>query len=125
MKKRKILIDEYDKIVTMDIENALTEWGYSVPSTKGRKTDIMKAVKQKKPDLVIMATGLRDNYKNINKAKKISSQFNVGVILLFDWITQDIGESMKRIKQIHYVKKPFDSQELRKLIHKMLIHRQN
>lgn len=125
MKKQKILIEEYDKIVSMDIESALTEWGYAVPNQKDKKTDIIRMVKQKKPDLVIMATGFRDNYENINTAKRISRQFNIGVILLIDWITEDIGESMNRLKQIYYMKKPFDSHELRNLIQKILIHRQN
>lgn len=124
MKTRdKILVAESEPIIALDIENQLNEWGFKKPEVTLRRADIPKLVKKKKPGLLIMDNDFRSGGEDLLSAIELNKKYNLAVILLIDWMTDELKRVIRGLKYFYCIPKPFDRDELHKLIEEALENR--
>ena len=58
-----------------------------------------------------------DYYK---ESLELHKKYNVAVILLIDWMTDELKRLVKELKSFYCIPKPFDRDELHKLIDEAL-----
>ena len=116
----KILVAESEPIIALDIENQLNEWGFKESEVALCRADIPKLVKKKKPNLLIIDNDLREGDQDLQSAIELHKKYNVAVILLIDWMTDELKRLVKELKSFYCIPKPFDRDELHKLIDEAL-----
>src|SRR5919109_964146 len=116
MKKPNILIIEDNMIIAMDIQDRLESFGYGVPAIITTGEEAIANIAELKPDLIIMDVALKGSLNGIETARKIHEDFKVPVIYL-------TGNS-DLLKQANitdpYIVKPFEDEELKRLITSLL-----
>ena len=122
MSKASILIVEDERIVALDIENSLSNSGYSIAGQTDRGEDAVIKTRELHPDLVLMDIGLRGELDGIEAATRIRHQFDLPVIFLTAFTTPTILERARQAEPFGYVVKPFDERELISNI-EMAIHK--
>ena len=123
--KAKILVAEHEQIVMKDIENLLIDWGYSVPDLPLAQEELFNTIEQRKPDLVILGSGINDEVKKVKVARQISSQFNIAVIVLLSWVTEEVKKVILALQSIYCMMRPFDKDELQKMVEQALVQNKN
>jgi DNA-binding NtrC family response regulator len=124
MKTRdKILVAESEPIIALDIENQLNEWGFKKPEVTLCPADIPKLVKKKKPGLLILDNDFRTGKEDLKSAIELQKKYNLAIILLIDWMTDELKRIVKGLKSFYCIPKPFDRDELHKLIEEALENR--
>ena len=123
--KAKILVAEHEQIVMKDIENLLIDWGYSVPDLPLAQEELFNTIEQRKPDLVILGSGINDEVEKVKVARQISSQFNIAVIVLVSWVTEEVKKVILALQSIYCMMRPFDKDELQKMVEQALVQNKN
>ena len=123
--KAKILVAEHEQIVMKDIENLLIDWGYSVPDRPLAQEELFNTIEQRKPDLVILGSGINDEVEKVKVARQINSQFNIAVIVLVSWVTEEIKKVILALQSIYCMMRPFDKDELQKMVEQALVQNKN
>ena len=123
--KAKILVAEHEQIVMKDIENLLIDWGYSVPDVPLAQEELFNTIEQRKPDLVILGSGINDEVEKVKVARQISSQFNIAVIVLVSWVTEEVKKVILALQSIYCMMRPFDKDELQKMVEQALVQNKN
>ena len=123
--KSKILVAENERIIASDIKNLLLDWGYTEPLIAGSADQILKMVKKKRPDLVIIDNRLRGNESGRQTAEMLNEKYNIAVILLSDWFKESVQSLKKAAKCFYSIPKPFDSEELKSKIQLILGNQTN
>jgi len=118
--KPNILVAENERIVASDIKNLLIDWGYTEPLIAGSADQILKIVKKKRPDLVIIDNRLQGNKSGRQTAEILNEKYNIAVILLSDWFKESVQSLKKTVKSFYSIPKPFDSEELKSKIQLVL-----
>lgn len=73
MSKTSILIVEDERIVALDIENSLSNAGYSIAGQTDRGENAVMLAKEMRPDLVLMDIGLRGE---LSRSRRLSKSDN-------------------------------------------------
>jgi DNA-binding NtrC family response regulator len=118
--REKILVAESEPIVALDIGHQLSEWGFKHSEIASNRSDVPSLVKRKKPNLLIMDNDFHNGSQNIQSAVELNQKYNLSVILLIDWMTDELKQVMKKLKSFYCIPKPFDRDELHHLIEEAL-----
>ena len=111
-KKNRILIAEDDFVVGKNLSFSLTEHGYEVLGVKESGEELLMAMKEEQPDLVIMDINLAGMLDGITVAGQINEQLNIPVLYLTSDRDRMTLEKAKLTHPAGYLIKPFDIDEL-------------
>ena len=104
----KILIVEDEAIMALDLQHRLTVLGYEVPRIAASHDRALMAVKEYKPDVVLMDINISGSKDGIDTARKI----HVPVIYLTAYSEDKTLERAIETKPYGYLLKPFSEREL-------------
>lgn len=119
MRQKRIIIVEDEGIVAMDISRSLAVMGYEVAfiADSGEKT--LEKIESENADLILMDVELKGSINGIETAKRIKEKFKIPVVFLTAFEDE---ATLSRIGQIGsgYLVKPFEDDNLRNTIEKVL-----
>lgn len=116
----KILVAESEPIVALDLEQQLMEWGFEHSEVALSRSEVPALVRKKKPNLLIMDNDFYHGNQNIQSALELHQKYNLSVILLIDWMTEELKRTLKGLKSFYCIPKPFDRDELHRLVEEAL-----
>ncbi len=118
----KILIVEDQQIVAMDLAARIARLGYGSAGTASSGEEALRKAEQVQPDLVLMDVGLIRGMDGIEAARKL--QISCGARIIY--VTGSVDEaSLNRMRQTNpagWLLKPFDENDLRQAIERVLSH---
>jgi PAS domain S-box-containing protein len=117
-----IFVVEDEGIVALDIKRHLENYGYDVPGLFASGEEVVAAVKQQIPDLILMDISLQGSMDGLEAASIIRESYHVPVILLTAYADERTIERAKISAPFGYIIKPFEARELRTTI-EMALHR--
>ena len=123
MGQAKILIAEDTRIVALDIQSRLQEWGYAVPAVVSSAEEAIRKAAETGPDLVLMDIKLKGKMDGIEAAAHIKAQFGIPVIYLTAYLDQDTLQRARDTEPLGYVTKPYEERELSTTIEMALAQR--
>ncbi len=112
-KKPRILIVEDERIVAMDLEQALTEFGFAVMGMVSNGKDAIARVRENPPELVLMDIMLEGQIDGIETARQIRSVHDIPVVYLSAHADARLTEKAKITEPYAYLVKPYTPRELR------------
>ncbi|HCY86782.1 MAG TPA: response regulator [Desulfobacteraceae bacterium] len=124
MDAARIFVVEDEFIIAEDIQESLTDMGYSVCGLASFGEDAVEKVGKKRPDLVLMDIFLKGDMDGISTADRVRSLFNIPVVYLTAYANDAILERAKVTGPFGYLIKPFTDRELRAAI-EMAIFKHN
>lgn len=113
MRAPRILIVEDERVVAADIEECLTEAGYTVLGSSASGLEALKRIVETEPDLVLMDIKLKGPLDGVDVAEAVSKHLDIPVVYLTAYADGETLERAKRTDPAAYVLKPFDGQRLR------------
>ncbi len=116
MKKERILIVENEVFVARDLQMYLEQMGYSATSMVPSGEQAIQEIENEVPDLVLMDIVLQEGMDGIETAEIIHSRFDIPVIFLTAHEDKAMFERAKKTEPFGYVTKPFQEEDLRKVI---------
>ncbi len=108
----RILIVEDDVITSMDIEEILTSFGYSVAGTAASGEEAVRAAIELRPDLILMDIVLSGEMTGIEAAEIIRERAGIPVIYLTANADMPTVDSARKTEPFGYVLKPVSEREL-------------
>ncbi|AFH50458.1 Signal transduction histidine kinase [Ignavibacterium album JCM 16511] len=116
MDKIKILVVEDEAIIAKNIESKLLKAGYEVVDTVFTGNDAIKSALEKSPDIILLDIKLKGDIGGIEAAEKIKLQKDIPVIFLTSYTDEDTFEKAKLTEPAAYLSKPFNLDELNRII---------
>ncbi len=116
MEKVKALIVEDEIFVARDLQMHLEKMGYMVASMVPSGEQAIQEIENELPDLVLMDIVLQEGMDGIETAEIIHSRFDIPVIFLTAHGDRAIFERAKKTEPFGFVTKPFQEEDLRKVI---------
>jgi two-component system, cell cycle sensor histidine kinase and response regulator CckA len=117
-----IYVVEDEGIVALDIKRHLEQYGYRVPHLFAAGEEVIAAIADNPPDLVLMDISLQGEMDGLEAARNIRENFQIPVILLTAYADERTVERAKEAAPFGYIIKPFEARELRTTI-EMALHR--
>jgi len=105
--KDTVLIIEDDVALAIKMEIYLTDWGYEVIDIFESGERALEAIKEKRPQFVLMDIKLAGHLTGIEVAQKIVD-LDISVIFMTHMNNDETFEAAKKVKSISYLVKPFD-----------------
>jgi DNA-binding NarL/FixJ family response regulator len=121
--KPKILIAENERIAAVDIKNSLHRIGCEIMEIVSSGEEVIRKVKEEKPDLILMEITLGGALDGIETAEIISAKYNIPVIYLASYSDRETLQRAKITEPYGYLIKPFDSREIEIAIEMAFIKR--
>ena len=112
MRQKKILIVEDQLIITMDLEYMLEELGYQVCGISTNYEDAVSAIKNNRPDLVLVDIILAGDKTGIDLAHEINRSYHIPFIFLTSHADRSTIEAAKSTKPAGYIVKPFNRNDV-------------
>jgi serine phosphatase RsbU (regulator of sigma subunit)/DNA-binding response OmpR family regulator len=112
MANEAILVVEDETLVALELKENLERLGYSIPAVVEYGEDVVAAIAQHRPDLVLMDIRLCGGVDGIEAAYQAKAEFEVPVIYLTAYSD---AETLKRAAQTGpdaFLLKPIDDREL-------------
>jgi CheY-like chemotaxis protein len=116
MTQPRILVVDDERIVSMDIQDALTRLGYSVAGLAASGEAALDMAARERPDLVLMDIRLGGGMGGDEAAMRMTRDFSVPVIFLTAYSDEDTMRRALAASPFGYLLKPFDDRELRNTI---------
>jgi 1,2-diacylglycerol 3-beta-glucosyltransferase len=116
MNKATVLIVEDEKDVAYIMTHTVNRLGFSVVGTENTGEKAIKAVKELKPDVVLMDIKLSGKMDGIETAEYISKNNKIPVIYVTALTDQKTLERVAVSAPYGYILKPFRDDELRTVI---------
>ena len=107
-----ILVVEDDKPSGLILKKLLLKSGYNVAEIVETGEDAFKAIRTKKPDLVLMDISLPGELDGIETAEKIYDTYSIPFIYITAGTDGPTFERAKRSMPMNYIVKPFNAQSL-------------
>jgi len=120
--KGNILIIEDEKLIAADIKKNLEKNGYKVDGIVNRGEDALKIIDSHKPDLILMDVMLHGQLSGIETAERILKTNKVPIIYLTALTDDETFLNANITKPSAYLVKPFKTDELLKVIEKVIGH---
>jgi PAS domain S-box-containing protein len=114
--KIKILVVDDEKIITMHLEELLTNMGYDVVATASTGDEAVQKAREKKPDLIFMDIIMPGDKSGIDAANEIKKELGIPVIFLTAFADDHIVEKAKLSEPFNFIVKPFKGYELKAAI---------
>jgi len=121
--KPKILIAENENISAINIKNSLHRMGYIILDIVATGEEVLRKVKEEKPDLILMDISLDGALDGIETAEILSAKYDIPVIYLTGYSEREILQRAKITEPYGYLIKPFDSREVEIAIEMAFIQR--
>ncbi|TVR93907.1 MAG: hybrid sensor histidine kinase/response regulator [Spirochaetaceae bacterium] len=118
----RIVVVEDESIVALDICRQLISLGYDVPETFASAEELLAALPEIQPDLVLLDIELAGEMDGLVAAALIRHEYNLPVILLTAYADDRTVERAKDSDPFAYIIKPFDARELRTQV-SLALHR--
>jgi two-component system, response regulator PdtaR len=118
--KLKILIVEDEVLTAMLICDNLSNYGYMVCKPAATGEVAIRKVEEEKPDIVFMDIRLAGGMDGIETAEIITSRFNIPVVFMTGYSTDDVLERAKKIKPLGFLSKPLILEEMKDIINKFI-----
>ena len=119
-----ILVVEDESIVALDLQQRLTDMGYSVPAVAASGQDALKKAADIRPDLVLMDIRLKGDMDGIEVAEQIRDLLNAPPVYLTAYTDEDTLQRAKITEPFGYIVKPFDERTLRSTVEMALYRSQ-
>jgi PAS domain S-box-containing protein len=116
MNKSRILIVEDEAIVARDLSGQLTELGYEPAGHSTSGEEALALAEQLRPDLVLMDIHLKGAIDGIAAAQAIRERFAIAVVFISAYVEESVLDRANAALPHGYVTKPFQSNELRRVI---------
>jgi CheY-like chemotaxis protein len=120
MIKPKILLVEYDSIITLQIKHCLQSWGYPIPITVQTGKEAIKTAYKINPDIIIVNTTLKGEINGLKTLQKII-KLKIPIILLTSQINQKPIKKLEKTQKIILLPKPFTENDLKEAIESISI----
>ena len=120
MATSSILVVEDEPVVAKDLENTLERLGFDVLDTVDTGEEAVEVAGQDHPDLILMDIKLNGELSGIEAADRIRKNGRIPVIYLTAHQNERILDQAKKTGPFAYLKKPFNSEELRSTIEVVL-----
>ncbi|RKY81738.1 hypothetical protein DRQ07_03230 [candidate division KSB1 bacterium] len=115
--KIKVLLAESEAIIAEDVSTYLKEWGFDILGRAINKDQLLKFVKNYRPEIVVLDYFLNGEEDTRRVIEKIHSKFGTPVVILGDY--PDKFSVKKGRNDLSWVSKPFHEKELKKAVKKM------
>ncbi len=112
----RIMIVEDEAVVALDLEGTLKDLGYEVLGIASTGLDAVEKAEELRPDIILMDIVLIGDMDGIETAKVVRERFNIPVIYLTAYSSEDILEKAKITGPYSYLIKPFSREELNSAI---------
>jgi|GEM_PF-250588 len=112
----KILVVDDEAIITMQLEERLTEMGYTVAGMAASGEESIDKARRLGPDLVLMDIVMPGKMNGIEAAKTITEELDIPVVFVTSYADDAIIEKAKRVRPYGYVVKPFNELEVKAAI---------
>lgn len=112
MTSAKIMVVEDESIIAKDLQNRLKKLGYLVTDVASSGEEAIHQAAENRPDLVLMDINLKGNMDGVEAARRIYAQYNIPIIYLTAYATNDILERARQTGASGYLLKPFKEKEL-------------
>lgn len=112
----KILVVDDEKIITMHLEELLSNMGYDVVGTASTGAEAIEKAREFKPDLIFMDIIMPGEMTGIDAATVIKKELGIPVIYLTAFADDHIVEKAKQSEPFNFLVKPFKAHELRAAI---------
>jgi len=119
---KKVLVVDDEENIRLVVKALLEGWGYEVSMAKGGKECLAK-LKKKKFDLVLMDFFMpimsgREVVERIRENPKLKNT-KIAFLTVADFRPIGVRE-LEKLKCLDYIKKPFDNEDLKKRIKKII-----
>ena len=113
MGKAKILIVDDELITTIALTMYLQRFGYAVCEPVCSANEVIKAIEQEHPDLVLMDVNLGGgHFDGIEIARQIHACFGIPIAFISAYSPQELEKHTDKIEPVGYFTKPFDYQNM-------------
>jgi PAS domain S-box-containing protein len=110
--KKKIFITEDEFIISKNLEVKLISFGYDVIGTAPSGELAIEKIRKQQPDLVLMDIMLAGKLDGIETAGIITSEFDIPIVFLTAYSSQEIFKRAAITEPYAYIIKPFNEREL-------------
>ncbi len=112
MSKVKILIVEDEAIGALDLQQRLSNLGYTAPDIVSSGEEAVRQAHQTRPDLVLMDIMLHGEIDGVTAAEKIRILLDIPVVYLTAYADKATLQRAKITEPYGYIVKPFKEREL-------------
>jgi len=110
--KVKIMVVEDEIVVAREIKEKLQAYDYDVPAVLRSGEEVLGAVLEYAPDLILMDIKLKGRKNGIATSRLINKQLQIPIVFLTAYGDKDTLLNAKRTNPYGYIIKPFQDQEL-------------
>lgn len=107
----------------MDVKFILENVGYRICGIVSTGEDSIKKASDIQPDLVLMDIKLKGKVNGIYAGEKIYSDYNIPIVYITAYSDKSLVGKLSKKKGNAYIIKPFEEEELRQKIKKVLKHK--
>jgi len=121
MKHVTLYIVEDELLITMSLKNQLQSAGYQILGTATKCETCLADLEQlrsqgKEPEIVLMDINIRGHIDGIDTARKITENFDCGIIFITGQSSKEVYERSFTIKPFGYLLKPIDLEQTMMII---------
>lgn len=109
----RILVVEDESLIARDLAELLRSLDYEVPAIVAEGADVLGAVREHRPDLVLMDIRLADDVSGVEAAREVRSEQDVPVVYTSAYADEDTLADAVRSRPYGYVVKPYTGDSLR------------
>jgi PAS domain S-box-containing protein len=109
---KKIFIVEDEWVVSLELQQRLTDLGYEVSGITDNGDSAIKMALETKPDLILIDINIKGNLDGIETAKQILAKYNVPIIYLTAYSDKTTIERTKVTTPYGYIIKPVEERDL-------------
>ena len=124
MSGERIMVVEDESILVMLLKRKLHSYGYGEIDWVDNGEDAVRNAELFKPDLILMDIVLKGSMDGIETAKLINENFDIPIIYLTAYSTDEVIQRALETEPYGYILKPFREVEINANI-KMAIHKHN
>ncbi len=123
MKSPSIMVVEDEPITAEDLQEALTQMGYTVSAVVSTAGDAIREAERTRPDLILMDIRIRGDVDGVEAARTIRRRFDIPAVYLTAHADSETLSRAKLAEPLGYIIKPFQEPELKATI-EMALHKQ-
>jgi len=113
----RILVVEDERIVALDLRNALRDLGFVVLGISASEAEACQQARKLRPDLVLMDINLGRGGDGVSAAQRIAHELDIPVVYLTAYAGAEHIERAGQLPPYGYLLKPIEVRELNATIH--------
>lgn len=120
VEKPRVLVVEDEPLIGAALEELLIELGYQVPRIIDSVDDVLPAVRDQRPDAVLMDVKLRSFNDGIDAARRLRLISKVPIIFLTAYTDDDTRARAQGVPNSVFLGKPLDERRLEHELSRLL-----